>query len=599
MEVLLLCPGTRVRLEHDPAGASVDVRPPILPPGGERQTPTRAAYSNELRRRALVVGGEDRAEDGHDGVELGVRVRELLAVTNVERDRDPLGLRGAARLRDLVGGNVDADDVRPGLRRPQRNAADSARDVDDAFARLDRKIGDDAVVDRRERLRKALVASATPCVRRRPRHPAEHTEVVGDLFSDAAGVRAGDVAPLAQRLRPTGLAEFVGQVHVLGDGSALRRAIEEDRVRSSILYGPPGSGKTTLARIVAASTGAAFEELSAVSATVKDVREVLARAQERLGTTGRRTILFLDEIHRFNKAQQDALLPGVESGLVTLIGATTENPYYEVNSALISRTQVYELEPLTEDELAEIVRRGAAELEIDLEPELVELVARRSGGDARSALNILELAAETAKAEGSPVTEAHVEDAARTPPLIYDKAGNAHFDFTSAFIKSMRGSDADAAVYYLAAMLEGGEDARFVARRMIVLASEDIGNADPRALLVAVAAAQAVEHVGLPEARLNLAQAAIYLARAPKSNASYVALNRATADVRERGAARPPKALRDGSWYGRRLGHGEGYVYPHDDPRGFETSYLPEELEGRRYYEPSGSGEESADENAS
>ncbi|HEU5476989.1 MAG TPA: replication-associated recombination protein A [Gaiellaceae bacterium] len=422
---------------------------------------------------------------------------------------------------------------------------------------------------------------------------------MGDLFSDAADARAGDVAPLAQRLRPATLGEFVGQAHVLGEGSALRHAIEEDRVHSSILYGPPGSGKTTLARIVAASTGAAFEELSAVSATVKDVREVLARAQERLGTTARRTILFLDEIHRFNKAQQDALLPGVESGLVTLIGATTENPYYEVNSALISRTQVYELEPLTDEELAEIVRRGAAELDVELEDDLVALVARRSGGDARSALNILELAAGTAKAESSVVTEAHVEDAARKPPLVYDKAGDAHYDFTSAFIKSMRGSDADAAVYYLAAMLEGGEDARFIARRMIVLASEDIGNADPRALLVAVAAAQAVEHVGLPEARLNLSQAAIYLARAPKSNASYLALNRATEDVRERGAARPPKALRDGSWYSRRLGHGEGYVYPHDDAAGFETSYLPEELEGRRYYEPSGNGEESTDENAS
>ena len=421
---------------------------------------------------------------------------------------------------------------------------------------------------------------------------------MGDLFSDAADTRASEVAPLAQRLRPASLGEFVGQQHVLGDGSALRRAIEEDRVHSSILHGPPGSGKTTLARIVAASTGAAFEELSAVSATVKDVREVLARAQERLGTSGRRTILFLDEIHRFNKAQQDALLPGVESGLVTLIGATTENPYYEVNSALISRTQVYELEPLTEEELAQIVRRGAAELEVELGEELVALVTRRAAGDARSALNVLELATETAKAEGSPVTEAHVEDAARTPPLVYDKAGDAHYDFTSAFIKSMRGSDPDAAVYYLAAMLEGGEDARFIARRMIVLASEDVGNADPRALLVAVAAAQAVEHVGLPEARLNLAQAAIYLARAPKSNASYVALNRATADVQERGASRPPKALRDGSWYGRRLGHGQGYVYPHDDPEGFEVSYLPAELEGRRYYEPAGSGEETAEENA-
>ena len=420
-----------------------------------------------------------------------------------------------------------------------------------------------------------------------------------DLFSDAAERRASDVAPLAERLRPTSLGGFVGQEHVLGEGSGFRRSIEEDRVRSSILHGPPGSGKTTLARIVAASTGAAFEELSAVSATVKDVREVLERARERLGTTGRRTILFLDEIHRFNKAQQDALLPGVESGLVTLIGATTQNPYYEVNSALISRTQVYELEPLGEVELAEIVRRGAAELEIELGNELVALVTRRAGGDARTALNILELASETARAEGAPVTEAHVEDAARTPPLVYDRAGDAHYDFTSAFIKSMRGGDADAAVFYLAAMLEGGEDARFIARRMIVLASEDVGNADPRALLVAVAAAQAVEHVGLPEARLNLAQAAIYLSRAPKSNASYVALNRATAEVRERGVARPPKALRDGSWYGRRLGHGEGYVYPHDDPRGFDTPHLPEELRGRRYYEPSGSGEESADENAS
>ena len=232
------------------------------------------------------------------------------------------------------------------------------------------------------------------------------------------------------------------------------------------------------------------------------------------------------------------------------------------------------------------MRRGAAELGAELEPELAGLVSRRAGGDARTALNILELAVATAKAEGSPVSEAHVEDAARKPPLVYDKAGDAHYDYTSAFIKSMRGGDADASVYYLAAMLEGGEDARFIARRMIVLASEDIGNADPRALLVAVAAAQAVEHVGLPEARLNLAQAAIYLARAPKSNASYMALNRASADVRERGAARPPKALRDGSYYGRRLGHGKGYIYPHDDPRGFEVNHLPDELKGKKYYRP-------------
>jgi len=415
---------------------------------------------------------------------------------------------------------------------------------------------------------------------------------MADLFTDAAAQRADEFAPLAQRLRPRTLDELVGQKQILGEGSALRLAIAGDRVRSSIFYGPPGSGKTTLARIVAASTGAAFEELSAVSATVKDVREVLAQARERLGAGGRRTILFLDEIHRFNKAQQDALLPAVEEGLVTLIGATTENPYFEVNSALLSRCQVYELESLSPEEMQEVVRRGAREVGAELPDELVELIARRSGGDARGALNIVELAAETARAEGSPVSESHVEDAARKRPIVYDKNADAHYDFTSAFIKSMRGSDPDAAVFYLAAMLEGGEDARFIARRMIVLASEDIGNADPRALLVAVAAAQAVEHVGLPEARINLSQAAVYLARAPKSNASYVAIAEATGDVRELGTVRPPKSLRDGSYGGRRLGNGEGYVYPHDDPRGFDVDYLPDELKGRTYYRPSGNGEE-------
>ena len=413
---------------------------------------------------------------------------------------------------------------------------------------------------------------------------------MSDLFSDAASQRADEVAPLAQRLRPRTLDDLVGQKHVLGEGSALRRAIAEDRVRSSIFYGPPGSGKTTLARIVAASTGAAFEELSAVSATVKDVREVLARARERLGTSGKRTILFLDEIHRFNKAQQDALLPAVEDGLLTLIGATTENPYYEVNSALISRVQIYELETLSDEEMEVVVRRGLAEVGAEAADDVVALIARRAGGDARSALNIVELASETAL---GPVTEENVEDAARKRPVVYDKASDAHYDFTSAFIKSMRGSDPDAAVFYLAAMLEGGEDARFIARRMLVLASEDIGNADPQALVVAVAAAQAVEHVGLPEARLNLAQAVIYLALAPKSNASYVAINEATADVREHGTVKPPKSLRDGSWYGRKLGHGEGYVYPHSDPTGFDVDYLPDELKGRKYYRPTGSGEKS------
>jgi putative ATPase len=327
---------------------------------------------------------------------------------------------------------------------------------------------------------------------------------------------------------------------------------------------------------------------------VSNVREVLARARERLGTSGQRTILFLDEIHRFNKAQQDALLPGVEEGLVTLIGATTENPYFEVNSALLSRSQIYELDALSEDALREVVRRGAAALEIEVAPEVVELITHRAGGDARNALNILELSASTAG--GVPITEAHVDDAARKRPLVYDKGGDKHYDFISAWIKSTRAGDVQASVYYLAVMLEGGEDARFIARRMIVLASEDIGNADPRALMVAVAAAQAVEHVGLPEARLNLAQAAVYLARAPKSNASYVALNRATEDVREHGHLHPPDALRSAAYAGaRKLGRGAGYIYPHDDERGFELQCLPDELAGHVYYEPSGNGEELPD----
>ena len=410
---------------------------------------------------------------------------------------------------------------------------------------------------------------------------------MSDLFSDAARERLGDVAPLAVRLRPRRLQDFVGQTGVVGEGSALARAIAEDRVGSAIFYGPPGSGKTTLARIVAASTGAAFEELSAVSASVADVRAVIAAARERLGANGQRTILFLDEIHRFNKAQQDAVLPAVETGLITLIGATTENPYFEVNSALLSRTQIYELAPLSEEELAILVRRGALELDAEVPEELVSLIARRAGGDGRAALSILELAWQTARSAGSALSEGHVEDAARRRPVVYDKHGDAHYDFTSAFIKAIRGSDPDAALYYLAAMLEGGEDPRYVARRLIVHASEDVGMADSRALLVAVAAAQAVEHVGLPEARLNLAHATLYLARAPKSNAVLAALGAASRDVREHGAIRPPKSLRDTHYRGaKKLGHGEGYVYPPSDPAGYEVDYLPDELNGRTYYDP-------------
>jgi putative ATPase len=420
---------------------------------------------------------------------------------------------------------------------------------------------------------------------------------MGDLFADAAGARQRELAPLAQRVRPRTLDELVGQRHVLGEGSALRLAIEQDRPPSMILFGPPGTGKTTIARIVAERTGAEFEELSAVSARVDDVRAVLQRARDRLGGNGRRTILFIDEIHRFNKAQQDSVLHAVEDGLVTLIGATTENPYFEVNAALISRTTVVELEALSDEEAAAVVRRGAAELGVEVPDAVVASIAHRAGGDARSALSTLELAAETAEAEGGELEERHVADAARKRPLRYDRAGDQHYDFASAFIKSMRGGDADAAVYYLAAMLESGEDPRFVARRMVILASEDVGNADPRALLVAVAAAHALELVGLPEAQLSLSQAAIYLARAPKSNASALAIWDASRDVREHGNAPPPPMLRSTGYRGAaRRGHGEGYVYPHDDDAGFELEYLPEPLRGRRYYRPSGNGEEAPEE---
>jgi putative ATPase len=417
---------------------------------------------------------------------------------------------------------------------------------------------------------------------------------VGDLFSDAATTRAHAVAPLPHRVRPRTLDELVGQREVLGEGTALRRAIDEGRAPSMILHGPPGVGKTTIARIVAEASDASFEELSAVSARVDDVRAVLARARDRLGGNDVRTLLFIDEIHRFDKRQQDSVLHAVEDGLVTLIGATTENPYFEVNQALLSRCTVIELQPLTVEELGLVLERGAAELGADVAGDVCEAIAGRSGGDARTALQTLELAWETATASGQPLSVAHVEDVARKRPLRYDRAGDRHYDLTSAFIKSMRGSDPDAAVYYLAGMLEGGEDARFIARRIVIAASEDVGNADPRALLVAVAAAQAVEHVGLPEAQLNLAQAAIYVARAPKSNAAAQAIWRAREDVRREGIAAPPPMLRDSHYRGAEArGHGSGYVSPHDDASRAGIDHLPEGLRGRAYYRPSPNGEEA------
>jgi putative ATPase len=396
-----------------------------------------------------------------------------------------------------------------------------------------------------------------------------------------------DDGPLAARMRPRALAEFVGQEHLLAPGSALRTAIDAGEPHSMILYGPPGTGKTTLARLVAEHADAAFEELSAVQVGRAEVREVIARARERR-QTGRGTIFFLDEIHRFNKAQQDALLPAVEEGLVTLVGATTENPYFEVNSALLSRTQVYELHALEAEQIAGLVRRALAHEDAEVPDDVVDFLAARSGGDARAALNALELALATAQRHHRAVTLADAEDAMQRKALLYDKAGDQHYDYISAWIKSTRGSDPDASLYYLAAMLEGGEDPRFIARRMIVLASEDIGNADPEALQVAVAAAHAVEHVGLPECQFSLAQAAIYLSLAPKSDAAKRAIGRAREEIRERGAGQPPMALRSAAYPAARLlGRGEGYDYPHEHPGHVNRQeHMPEGRERLRFYEP-------------
>jgi putative ATPase len=411
------------------------------------------------------------------------------------------------------------------------------------------------------------------------------------------GAPAGDL-PLAARMRPASLGEFVGQDHLLGRGSTLRTALEEGRPHSMILYGPPGTGKTTLARLLAVNARAAFEEASAVNAGRAEVREVLQRAQHRRDTSGERTIFFLDEIHRFNKAQQDTLLPAVEEGLVVLVGATTENPYFEVNSALLSRCRIYELRALDDEQVLALLRRAlgdergiAAAPAVD--DEALEFLAARSAGDARTALSALELAAETV-GEGGTVTLRVAEDALQRSAILYDKGGDLHYDLISAWIKATRGSDPDASLLYLAAMLEGGEDPRFIARRMVIFASEDIGNADPRALGVAVNVAQAVEHAGMPECALNLAQGAVYLALAPKSNASTKAIGRARAWVREHGTPEPPAALRSAAYPGaKKLGRGLDYDYPHDHAEGVsDQELMPDEAIGERFLELSEHGEE-------
>jgi len=419
------------------------------------------------------------------------------------------------------------------------------------------------------------------------------------LFDPSAGepprTRTGvpaDQAPLAVRLRPRALGELVGQQHLLAEGSALRRALEEGHAHSMVLYGPPGTGKTTIARLVASAARAAFEELSAVEAGRAEVRAVLERARHRRQSTGEPTVFFLDEIHRFNKAQQDALLPAVEEGLVVLIGATTENPYFEVNSALLSRTTVYELEPLSAADVETLLRRAVERDEVggaSVDDQAIAFLGERAAGDARTALAALELAASSGH-----VTLAVAEDALQRRAVRYDKAGDQHYDLISAWIKSTRGSDPDASLYYLAVMLEGGEDPRFIARRMIVLASEDIGNADPQALDVAVNAAQAVEHVGMPECAFALSQAAIYLSLAPKSDAAKRAIGAARGHVREHGAHPPPMYLRSAAYPGAKaLGRGEGYDYPHGKPGSVsDQELMPPGLEGERFYEPSESEDE-------